>query len=121
MVTDGIFKTIDVAIDKRVGYLKDMDIAGIIVDIPDKDDAYTVEIKHEQYKIPNGSGIGFKRGDKVWVHCPNGDFTKKFIIASKASSFNINKNSGAGETGEGGTISDDDIITDAEIDAMFGL
>lgn len=121
MVTDSIFKTIDVAIDKRVGYLKDMDIAGIIVDIPDKDDAYTVEIKHENYKVPNGSGLGFKRGDKVWVHCPNGDFTKKFIIASKASSFNINKNSGTGETGEGGSISPDDIITDAEIDAMFGL
>lgn len=119
MVTDGIFKTIDVAIDKRVGYLKDMDMAGIIVDIPDKDDAYTVKISNQNYKVPNGSGLGFKEGDTVWIHSPNGDFNSKYIIAKKVSSANLSRNSGTGQTGEGGSISSDDIITDEEIDAMF--
>lgn len=118
-VTDSILKTIDYAIGKRTEHLMNMDISGIIVSIPDKDDAYTVKISNQNYKVPNGSGLGFKEGDTVWIHSPNGDFNRKYIIAKKVSSANLSRNSGTGETGEGGSIGDDDIITNEEIDAMF--
>ena len=118
-VTDNILKTIDYAIAQRTKPLMNMDMAGIIEDLPDSNQAYLVSINKASYRITNGSGMGFKRGDLVWVHCPNGDFNKKFIISSRTGSSNQFSNDSDGEYGEGGCINPDDYITDAEIDAMF--
>lgn len=117
-VTDNLLKTIDYAIDKRTGHLSHMDISGVIVSA-NSSGTYQVLINNVQYEIPNGCGISFKKGDMVWIHCPNGDFNKKFIISSRVSNSKSFKNSGSGQAGGGSTISADDIITDAEIDAMF--
>lgn len=117
-VTDNILKTIDYAIDKRTSYLSHMDTSGVVVETNDSG-TYQVLINNVQYEVPNGSGISFKKGDLVWVHSPNGDFNRKFIISSRAPNSKSFKNSGSGQSGSGGTLSKDDIITDEEIDAMF--
>jgi len=117
-VTDNLLKTIDYAIDKRTGHLSHMDISGVIVSA-NSSGTYQVLINNVQYEIPNGSGISFKKGDLVWVHSPNGNFNKKFIISSRVSNSKSFNNSGSGQAGGGSTISADDIITDEEIDAMF--
>ena len=103
-VTDSILKTIDYAIGKRTEHLMNMDISGIIVSIPDKDGYYN--ITHQ---------ILSKYGIPYLIKTDN----RKYIIAKKVSSANLSRNSGTGETGEGGSIGDDDIITNEEIDAMF--
>lgn len=118
-VSDSILKTIDYAIEKRTSYLSNMDVSGIIVGLPDNNDAYLVRLNDADYRIPNGSGIGYKIGDLVWVHSPNGDFNKKFIISTRSSNSKSFTNDSSGDYGEGSTISPDDIITDAEIDEMF--
>ena len=119
-VTDNILKTIDYAIDKKTKHLLNMDVMGIISSI-NNDGTYEVKIDDAVYqRVPNGSGIGYKKGDSVWVHSPNGDFNKKFIISSRASnSGKLFNNSGEGSHGGGGSINPDDIITNAEIRAMF--
>ena len=117
-VTNEIYKTIDYAIKQRMGYLTNMDIAGVI-EGTDDDGVYKVTIEKGSYRVPNASGVAFKRGDQVWVHCPNGDFNKKFIVGSRTGESKISKNEGSGSYGPGGSITTDDIITDAEIDAMF--
>lgn len=118
-VTENLLKTIDYAIDKKTKYLSNMDLAGIITDLPDSNQAYLVSINDASYRITDGSGIGFKKGDLVWVHCPNGDFNKKFIISSRTGNSKMFSNDSDGEYGQGGSINPDDYITDAEIDAMF--
>ncbi len=118
-VAENILKTIDYAIEKRTSYLSNMDTSGIIVDLPDTNDAYLVQINDANYRVPNGSALAFKVGDKVWVHSPNGNFSKKFIISAASSNSKSYKNDSSGDYGSGGSISPDDIITDAEIDAMF--
>lgn len=119
-VTDSILKTIEYAIDKKLKPYTNMDISGIVVGIPDGNDAYKVRIDDVTYNVVNGSGIGFKLGDLVWIHCPNGDFNKKFIISSRSSNSKSFVNNGSSQQGSGTTsISDDDIITNNEIDAMF--
>lgn len=119
-VTDNILKTIDYAIEKRTKHLMDMDIGGVI-EYADDDGVYHVTIEKTSYKIPNASGVAFKRGDQVWIHCPNGDFNKKFIIGSRTGDSKITKNDGGGSYGPGSSITPQDIITNAEIDAMFGI
>ena len=118
-ITTNILKTIDYAIAKRTSYLSNMDTSGIIVGLPDKNDAYLVQIQDANYRIPNGSALAFQVGDKVWVHSPNGDFNKKFIISSASSNSKSFSNDNGGEYGPGGSVSPDDIITNEEIDAMF--
>ena len=118
-VTDSILQTIDYAIEKRTKHLMDMDVGGVIAGI-NKDDTYQVKINDAEYKISNGSGIAFKQGDLVWVHSPNGDFNRKFIISSRTSNSKKYVNQSNSEYGEGGGgISPSDIITDREIDEMF--
>ena len=120
-VTDSILKTIEFAIDRKIKPYTNMDIAGIIVGIPDDtNDAYQVRIDKAEYKIVNGTGIGFKAGDLVWVHCPNGDFNKKYIISSRSSYSKFFRNTSNNQQGGGSSgITEDDIITNEEIDAMF--
>lgn len=118
-ITDNLLRTIDYAIDQKTKKFQTMDTSGLIVALPDNNGAYLVEINDAQYRIPNGSGIGFKVGDLVWVHCPNGDFKKKFIISSRTGNSKMYSNESDSEYGEGSGINPDDIITDAEIDAMF--
>lgn len=41
----------------------------------------TVSLDGHDYSIKNGTNISFKINDKVLVHCVNGNFNKKIIIA----------------------------------------
>ena len=41
----------------------------------------TVSLDGHDYSIKNGTNISFKACDKVLVHCVNGNFNKKIIIA----------------------------------------
>ena len=120
-VTDSILKTIEYAIDKKLKPYTNMDVSGIIVRIPEDDnDAYKVQIDDVEYKVANGSGIGFQVGDPVWIHCPNGDFNKKFIVSSKSSNSKKSVvNSSSTQGGGSYAITKKDIITNEEIDAMF--
>ena len=117
-ITDELFQTIDYAIKKRTNYLKDMDVSGIIMG-SNNDGSYIVLINETEYNVPNGCGISFKTGDLVWVHSPNGDFNKKYIISSRSPNSKAFTNKGSGDYGHGATINPSDFITDAEIDAMF--
>lgn len=117
-VGDNLLKVIDYAIERRTDFLYNMDLAGII-SYADESGIYQVTIDNQDYKVPNASGLAFKRGDQVWVHCPNGDFNKKYIVGSRTGSSKISKNDGSGDYGPGGTVTAQDIITNAEIDAMF--
>ncbi len=117
-VTDNILKTIDYAIDKKTKDLINQDMSGVISGIKD-DGNYYVLLQGENYVVPNGCGISFKVGDLVWVHSPNGSFDKKFIISSRSPYSKIYTNEGDGDYGKGSSINPADIITNAEIDAMF--
>lgn len=117
-VEEEIFKTIDYAINKKTKKFSQMDAPGVI-DSVKPDGSYTVQIQGESYAVPNGCGISFKAGDLVWVHSPNGDFNRKYIVSARVSNSKTFSNAGEGEYGGGGGISPEDIITDAEIDAMF--
>lgn len=117
-VTDQLFKTIDYAIDKKTKKLFDQDISGIVVGI-NSTGSYQVLINDVTYEIPNGCGLAFKSGDLVWVHSPNGDFNKKFIISARSSSSKEFNNESSGDYGPGSSVTPEDIITNAEIDAMF--
>lgn len=55
------------------------DYEGIVTGI--KDNYCTVLIDGQSYNIKNGTSVVFKNGDKVLVHCVNGNFNKKVIIA----------------------------------------
>lgn len=41
----------------------------------------TVSIDGHNYSVTNGADISFNWGDKCLVHCINGNFNKKIIIA----------------------------------------
>ena len=117
-IADELLKTIDYAIEKRTNYLTNMDVSGIIVG-SNSNGSYIVLINETEYDVPNGSGISFKTGDLVWVHSPNGDFNKKYIISSRSPNSKAFANQGSGDYGHGATISPSDFITNEEIDAMF--
>ena len=55
------------------------DYEGVVTGV--KDNHCTVLLDGHDYSIKNGTGISFKSGDKVLVHCVNGNFNKKIIIA----------------------------------------
>ena len=121
-VTDEIFKTIQIALDEQTKELFNTDVAGIIASSSPENGSYEVTIDKVIYKVPNGSGLAFKRGDLVWIHCPNGDFNKKFIIASRsgnAKTFSNDSGSDYGGGGGAGAVTSRDIITNEEIDEMF--
>ena len=121
-VTEEIFKSIQIAIDEKTKKLFNTDVAGIIADSSPENGAYEVTIDKVIYRVPNGSGLAFKRGDLVWIHCPNGDFNKKFIIASRsgnAKAFSNDSSSDYGGGGGAGAVTSRDIITNEEIDEMF--
>ena len=120
-VTEEIFKSIKIAVDEATKGLYDMDVAGIIKEPADEQNTYWVTIDKIDYKVPNDSGMTFKRGDLVWVHSPNADFNKKFIIASRSGSAKSYTNDSSASSGGGGagSITSKDIITDEEIDEMF--
>ena len=44
-------------------------------------DYVNVFIMGNQYKVKNGIGVKFSAGDRALVHCINGDFKNKIIIA----------------------------------------
>lgn len=46
-----------------------------------KDNYCTVSLDGHDYSIKNGTNISFNVGDKALVHCVNGNFNKKIIIA----------------------------------------
>ena len=46
-----------------------------------KNNLCTVSLDGHDYSVKNGTNISFKAGDKVLVHCINGNFNKKIIIA----------------------------------------
>lgn len=46
-----------------------------------KGSKYIVLINEQEYTVKNGTGMTFGYGDKVLVHCINGDFKNKVIIA----------------------------------------
>lgn len=116
---EDLFKTIEMAVDKKTKPLTTMDIQGIVIGA-NENATYTVLINETEYRnVPNGSGISFKTGDIVWIHSPNGDFNKKYIISSRSPNSGSFANQGTGDYGHGATINPSDFITDAEIDAMF--
>lgn len=120
-VTEEIFKSIQIALDEKTKTLFNTDVAGIIDSIAENG-AYNVTIDKTNYIVPNGSGLVFKKGDLVWVHSPNGDFNKKFIIGSRsgnAKTFTNDSSADYGGGGGAGAITSKDIITDEEIDEMF--
>lgn len=39
------------------------------------------QIDGKEQKVPNGIGITFKAGDTALIHCINGDYSNKVIIA----------------------------------------
>lgn len=117
-VTNSIFESIDIAIKERTKKLFNTDVSGVIDGVDEKG-IYSVLIDKERYDVPNGSGMSFKRGDMVWVHCPNGDFNKKFILGGRTGSSKTYVNESDGDYGEGSSITPQDIITNQEIDAMF--
>ena len=120
-VTEEIFKSIQIAIDEKTKKLFNTDVAGIVDGLNDNG-AYDVIIDKVSYTVSNGSGLAFKRGDLVWLRCPNGDFNKKFIIASRsgnAKTFTNDSGADYGGGGGAGAITSKDIITDEEIDEMF--
>ena len=45
------------------------------------DNHCTVSLDGRDYSIKNGTNISFNAGDKVLIHCVNGNFNKKVIIA----------------------------------------
>ena len=55
------------------------DYEGIVKNV--KDNYCTVSLDGHDYSIKNGTNIFFKAGDKALVHCVNGNFNKKIIIA----------------------------------------
>ena len=116
---EDLFKTIEYAVTKETKQFKNMDISGIVISA-NENATYTVLINETEYlNVPNGSGISFKTGDLVWVHSPNGDFNKKYIISSRSPNSKAFANQGSGDYGHGAIINPSDFITDAEIDAMF--
>lgn len=117
-VTEEIFKSIDIAINEKTNKLFNTDVAGIIEEAMDNG-IYKVSIDKHTYQVPNGSGIAYKSGDLVWIHCPNGDFNRKFIIGRRAGRNKVYTSDSSGEYGGGSSVTSQDIITNAEIDAMF--
>lgn len=117
-VTDSVLKTIDYAIDMKTKKLLNTDEMGIVNRV-NTDGTYNVLIQGEYYDVPNGSGIPFKSGSLVWVHSPNGNFNKKYIIASRVSVTKSFSNENEGDSGGSGMISPSDLCTNADIDGMF--
>lgn len=118
---ENILKTIDYGIKKSMQKYEQMDDSGVITNIGDNG-MYQVLLQGEKYWIPNGCGIAFKIGDLVWIHCPNGNFNKKYIISSRTPNSKMFNNAGTGEYGEGSTgdgLTLEDFAKIADIDALF--
>ena len=80
-VNDQAVQIIVEAIQKAIAQSKSpkSDYEGIVTGT--KGNHCTVLIDGQSYSIKNGTSIVFKNGDKVLVHCVNGNFNKKVIIA----------------------------------------
>lgn len=74
-----ILKAMQILIDKSVEKVTKADLEGVVVEV--NANYYAVLINGTNYKIKNGTNINFKVGERCLVHCINGDFTKKIIIA----------------------------------------
>ena len=55
------------------------DYEGIVKSV--KNNHCIVSLDGHDYSIKNGTNISFSTGDKVLVHCVNGNFNKKVIIS----------------------------------------
>ena len=56
------------------------DYLGTIVN-KNSNDSYSIRVNGITYLVPNGTDMEFSVGDTVWVHCPNGDKSRQFIMA----------------------------------------
>ena len=77
-----IINTIDLLIEKRLSKLAiSRDIPSVVTDIDG--DTYIVNINGGKQKIKCGTNITLTKGSPIWVHVPNGDFSKAFILAKR--------------------------------------
>ncbi len=77
------------AIDKMIQYIlyvirkeeknKHNDIIAPVTGV--KGNKCTVLIMNQPYQVKNGIGVAFKPGDRCLIHCINGSFQDKVIVA----------------------------------------
>lgn len=78
---DDILDVIEMAIEKYTSKLRDNFIRTTVQEIS-SDYKYKVKINGSDYNVISGCGMQFNVGESVWVHIPNGDYSKAFICAS---------------------------------------
>ena len=77
-----IINTIDLLIEKRLSKLTmSRDIPSVVTDIDG--DKYIVNINGGKQKLKCGTNLTLSKGSTVWVHIPNGDFSKAFILSKR--------------------------------------
>lgn len=78
-IRDEILSSIQILVNKAVENLVRTDIEALVTNASGK--YCTVVIDGTEYKVKNGTNIEFTVGNRCLVHCINGDFNKKIIIA----------------------------------------
>lgn len=77
-----IITTINLLIEKSLSKLAiSKDIPSVVTDIDG--DNYIVNINGGKQRLKCGTNITLRKGSTVWVHVPNGDISKAFIIATR--------------------------------------
>ena len=81
-ISEKLLDVFEDMVNDKVNKYENMDYKAIIVGVID---AYKYKIRYngEIFTVPNATSKTFKVGDNVWIHRPNGDNTKQFIIASE--------------------------------------
>lgn len=77
-----IINTITLLIDKKLSNLAiSRDIPSVVTDIDG--DTYIVNINGSKSRLKCGTDITLTKGSPIWVHVPNGDISKAFILAKR--------------------------------------
>lgn len=79
-----IIETIKLMVDKIIDSRNiSKDVESVILDI--SGDLYTVMINGGKFNVPCGVNIPLEIGDWVWVHIPNADVKKAFILSKRVT------------------------------------
>lgn len=111
-VADMILNAVDYAIEKKMGNLKQNYVLTTIkaTSASKKRYPYIVVINGSEYRVMNGLGVNFAVGDRVWVHIPDGDYSKAYICASATGK--IYSSGGGGQADYDGSY---ERLTDADL------
>lgn len=80
-VNEQLLNVIEYAVDKKIADMRENFVRTAIKALA-SDYKYVVVINGSEYTVPSGCGLVFKKGDKVWVHIPYGDYKRAYICAT---------------------------------------